>query len=482
VASPVDVPARSAEASEVHERSASFSRELGLPNLVLTQIMFVMGSSWVGAAAKLGQAQMVFWLLAIALFYLPQAATVIYLNRLMPLEGGLYQWAKMGFNEFTGFLVGWNLWLFTITVMSTLAIGAATTFAYAIAAHGTPVAVTPRYLAIVSTVLIVGITLLAIVGLKLGKWVHAAGGVAQLLAFGALVIAPVVVLLRGDLRAYHPFAFVAPTVSLFSLNVFGKMGMGALSGLEYVAILAGECRNPTRSIGRSVLFATPLIGLLFILGTGAVLALVPQGSIDLISPIPQALRIAFPGAGVVAVIVPVLILLLFARVVADMSYVLTGNTRLPMVAGWDGLLPSWFSRLDARFRTPRNSILFVGAATWLFAMLSLVGVGAQEAFQLIDNAAGIFYALTYLVMFALPLVGLAGIARGAPRWLKVAAASGFATTLLYTVLSVFPIIDVPSWSVFAAKIIVVIVVANLVGAGLYVLSERRRAGVAVAAE
>ena len=32
----------------------------------------------------------------------------------MPLEGGLYQWAKLGFNELTGFLVAWNLWLFAI--------------------------------------------------------------------------------------------------------------------------------------------------------------------------------------------------------------------------------------------------------------------------------------------------------------------------------------------------------------------------------
>ena len=48
------------------------------------------------------------------LFYLPSAVVVIHLNRLMPLEGGLYQWAKLGFNELTGFLVAWNLWLFAI--------------------------------------------------------------------------------------------------------------------------------------------------------------------------------------------------------------------------------------------------------------------------------------------------------------------------------------------------------------------------------
>jgi len=31
--------------------------------------------------------------------------------------------------------------------------------------------------------------------------------------------------------------------------------------------------------------------------------------------------------------------------------------------------------------------------------------GQQEAFQLLQNAAGIFYALAYLAMFALPLIG-----------------------------------------------------------------------------
>ncbi|PYL44922.1 MAG: hypothetical protein DMF40_16460, partial [Verrucomicrobia bacterium] len=67
------------QAVEAH--SASLKKPLALGDLVLTQILFVVGSSWVGAAAKLGQAHLVFWLLAIAFFYIPQAAVVIYLNR-----------------------------------------------------------------------------------------------------------------------------------------------------------------------------------------------------------------------------------------------------------------------------------------------------------------------------------------------------------------------------------------------------------------
>ena len=60
-----------------------------------------------------------------------------------------------------------------------------------------------------------------------------------------------------------------------------------------------------------------------------------------------------------------------------------------------------------------------------------------------------------------------------PLWLRAAAASGFAVTLLYSVLSVFPIIDVDSWTVFALKIISVLVVANLIGVGIYLAGERR---------
>src|SRR5256885_12003147 len=102
------------EEEKVEARSATFKKELGLTDLVLTQILFIVGLRWVGVAAKQGPAHVVLWLAAIVLFYLPSAAVVIHLNRTMPLEGGLYQWAKFGFNELTGFMVAWNLWLFAI--------------------------------------------------------------------------------------------------------------------------------------------------------------------------------------------------------------------------------------------------------------------------------------------------------------------------------------------------------------------------------
>src|SRR5438552_18650766 len=121
----------------VQARSGALKKELGLFDLVLTQIVFVVGTIWVGWAAKLGADQNVFWLLAILTFYLPLAAAVIFLNRLMPLEGGLYQWAKLAFNDFVAFMVAWNLWIFGILVMSGIGLIVSTNISYALGPRAT---------------------------------------------------------------------------------------------------------------------------------------------------------------------------------------------------------------------------------------------------------------------------------------------------------------------------------------------------------
>jgi amino acid transporter len=167
------------------------------------------------------------------------------------------------------------------------------------------------------------------------------------------------------------------------------------------------------------------------------------------------------------------ILMTLAMRVGQASVAFTAVTRLPMVAGWDHMLPAWFSRLHPTYRTPVNSILLVGATSFAIAALSLVGVGHAEAFQLLFNASGIFYALCYVVMFAIPLFGLRDVTPRPPLWLRLASLSGLLMTVLYVVLSVFPIIKVESVSTFALKITATVVVMNLVGIGILLASRRR---------
>jgi amino acid transporter len=249
------------------------------------------------------------------------------------------------------------------------------------------------------------------------------------------------------------------------------MGFGALGGFEYVAIHAGECRSPVRTIAGSVAIAAPIIAVMFIFGTSSVLALVPQDRIDLIAPIPQVLSVGFNAVGLTIPIAGITILVLAVVRVAQASVMFTGNTRLPMVAGWDGILPSWFTRLHPRHQTPVNSIVFVGAMTFGFSVLGLIGVGKQEAFQLLWVASAVFYALTYLVMFALPIAGMREHPPS-PIRVKAAALSGFLMTLLYIALAIVPIVQVESRLMFAVKLSALILVTNLVGVVVFTQSRQ----------
>jgi glutamate:GABA antiporter len=149
------------------------------------------------------------------------------------------------------------------------------------------------------------------------------------------------------------------------------------------------------------------------------------------------------------------------------------TTRLPLVAGWDKLLPEWFGRLHPRRKTPTNSILFVGAVAVAMALAGVAGAGQQEAFQLLQNASGMFYALAYLAMFALPLVGRQRKILKPALWLQAASVSGFLMTAMYLVLSLFPIIDVPRPLLFTAKVGGFIAACQLAAAALFYSYQHR---------
>ncbi len=445
-------------------------KELGLSDLVLAQVLCVVGSAWVGVAAKLGNAHVAFWLGAMLLYYLPLAAVVTYLNREMPLEGGLYQWAKLGFGEFLGFLTAWNLWVYAVICVASVLFMAPTDLAYMIGPSAEWLPANAFATAAIIGLIVVAIALVAIRGLGLGKWVHNVGAISILLAYGILLLLPIV-FASGRASAYTPIPWQTPAFSWFSLAVFGQMTIGALSGFEYVAIMAGECRNPVRSIGRSVSISAPVIALMFILGTSSVLAFIGKQPINLIGPIPQTFRLALGHTGFGGSVAPFAIALLLARAIAAASLIFTGLTRLPMAAGWDHLLPDWFTRLHPRWKTPVNSIVFVAGVIILLVVLSMLGVHEQEAMQLLQNASTAHYGITYVALFALPLWGVAAVRSGIPRWVKIASAAGLVSSAIAVLIAVYPIVDVSNPLSYASKIIATITFSNLLGLWVY----RRRA-------
>ena len=447
-------------------------RQLGLRDLVLSQVLCVVGTMWVGVAAGLGKAQTLLWLGAMVVFYLPMAGSVIALNRAMPLEGGLYVWAHKAFGNLGGFLTAWNLWFYGIAVTASILYGIPSELAYLIGPKAAWLPENRTVSIAIVMALIVLLTAAEIRGLEIGKWIHNAGAVAIMLVFVALIgLGPWAVVRHVPVH-WTPLSFQVPPHDLRTLALFGQMMFGALCGLEYIAILAGESKSPERTITKSVWIASPIICLMFILGTGTVVAFVPKDQINFIAPIPQTLRIALGNEGAGNLFAMTAILLLQMRLLGAVSYLMTGVSRLPLAVGWDALIPIWFTRLHERWKTPTNSILCTSGLLIVIVVLATAGVHAQEAFQVLSNASLTHYEVSYLVMFAIPLVGAAGLRKTLPPWLKWTSVVGLGATLFSLLISAYPFVSVVNPLSYAVKIVGTLLVSNLVAITFYRMRTR----------
>ncbi|HEY2117856.1 MAG TPA: APC family permease [Candidatus Acidoferrum sp.] len=465
--------ALSATTTTLNSTTLSLRKELGFTDLVLASILLVVVPDFFGTAVKAGPSHVVLWLIAIALFFIPQALVVSHLNERMPMEGGLYEWARHAFGDAVGFIVAWNLWLYVVLYVAAIGLVAATYAAYALGLDAEAIASNKWIVLATSITILAGLMLVAHLGLRVGKWVTNVGSALTVLIIAFLALLPFLHLGKDALAEYHPLRLTLPPLSLFQFSVFSKMTFGALCGFEYAAIFAGESRNPASHLKKAIFVAAPIIALLYIFGASAILAYVSPGNIDVIGPIPQALRVALGGSGLAQTIVPIAILLLLTNYLSSFSLNFAANTRLPMCAGWDHLLPKWFTRLHPKYRTPINSILFLGGVTFVASTAVLIGVGDQEAFELLQIWGFTFYAIAYLALFAIPMFAIKNRSLRGPFWMRALSISGFLLTLLFVILSVIPIIPVASQSAYTLKSIAVLGLANIAGLVLYLKRPKR---------
>src|SRR5216684_6429929 len=217
-------PAVSPKAAAEH----GLQRQMGLPDLVLAQVLCVVGSTWVGVAAVLGRAHALTWIAAMLVFYFPMAAVVVLLNRIMPLEGGLYVWAHRAFGNLGGFLTAWNLWFYGVSIVVAILYATPTELAYLIGPRAVWLPESHAASLAIVGVIIAAITVAAIYGLEVGKWIHNIGGAAMIVLFAGLILLPAWALLERHLgHQVHThgagLALALPPRSLRSLALFGQM-------------------------------------------------------------------------------------------------------------------------------------------------------------------------------------------------------------------------------------------------------------------
>src|SRR5574338_1459683 len=166
--------ATSSAPSQAHE----LKRVLRLGDLVLFNVVAVLGLRWVATSAKAGPSAIVLWLLAAMLFFVPQGIAVITLSSRFPDEGGVYAWTRRAYGEWNGFLCGWCYWINNVLYYPNLLISTAVVATYAIGKGGSTLGSSWAYVLPVALAVLWTAAALNIVGLGTGKWLHNVGGVA----------------------------------------------------------------------------------------------------------------------------------------------------------------------------------------------------------------------------------------------------------------------------------------------------------------
>jgi len=462
------------------EHAHALKKELRLRDLVLMQILLVIGISWSGIAARQGPSHIWFWILGILAIFIPQAMVIQYCAQIWPLEGGVYQWTKFAFGPFAAFMGAWNFAIWALLAVSNLGIYWASSLSYALGPRAAWMADSKLLINILNFALFGIILLVSIPGFHIGKWIAHFGSVFTVMIAGLLSLLLFYHPHATHLHPHHspqaPIGFAFPAITLLSLNLFSKVCNSALSGLEQVAVFAGEAKNPGKTIMQSAWIGAPITALLYIMMTAALLAYTPADQIDLAAPVPQVLAAALSGGSGTGAFWAMLLSRiaiggLALCVVSQYAILVAETSRLPLVAGWDNLVPAWFTRLHPKYKTPTRSILVIVIAAVAICTLSLLGAGHEEAQQLINGGSNTMYGIYYVLFFAVPLAAATKISlKHLPRpgWgLKIAATSGALAAILGMGFALRPIIDVPSKFLFGIKVGVATLLVNIVGALLY---------------
>ncbi len=370
-------------------------RELGEWDLVLFNIAAVLSVRWLAAAAHIGPGSITLWAGAAIFFFVPSALAVAGLTQRFPEEGGVYVWTKRSFGDWHGFLCGWCYWLSNLFYFPNLLLAGVGMALYTFGPEYAALADNRAFLVSASLAALWLALATNLVGLRVGKWTENLGGGATCAVAVAIIVAGAVTLARhGSATRLDPL----PEWNWNSLNFWSQIAF-AFGGLELGAILGGEIRDPRRTVRRAAWVSGLAIAGFYMLGTLAVLVLLPPERVSIVTGLAQAGTVAAGRVGAPWLAQGVAALIAVG-VVGQLGAWIGGSARLPFVAGLDHYLPESFARLHPRWRTPHVAILTQGIACTLFLVAMQLGENLRTGYQLLVDMTVITYFIPFLYLFA----------------------------------------------------------------------------------
>jgi len=383
-----------------NQTTPQLERALSLRDLVLFNLVAVIGIGWVATAAKAGPSSLTLWLLAAILFFIPQGLAVIQLSASYPDEGGIYAWTKREFGEGHGFLCGWCYWINNVLYYPTLLLAGAVSATYVVGQVG--LADNWTYVLPFTLVALTLAVVLNVVGVGTGKWLQNTGGVSVFLPGIILILLGLYAALNKVPANALTFSQLKPDLTnLPLLNLWATIAF-AFAGLELSSTMGHEIQDPRRNLPRSIYIAAPLVALVYICGTGSMLWIVPQMELNIVAGPLQGISIGMRDMGSAWFwVTPFAALCLTIARIGGVGAWLTGSARVAFVVGLDRYFPPAFGRVHPRWRTPYVAIITQAPLAALFLLLSVLGKGTtvERAFLILLDMSLLIYFVPYIYLF-----------------------------------------------------------------------------------
>jgi amino acid transporter len=468
------------------DSKSQLRKTMGFWDVLLFNIATVLGPRWIAAAGHNGTSSVSLWVLAAVFFFVPGALVINELSSRFPEEGGLYVWSREAFGPFHGFVAGWTYWIYTVFYFPGLLLASASMSAYIVGGHGAALAQNRTFLLAVSLSLLVVAVLLNIIGLNIGKWLQNAGGVGTYVPLLMLVSVAALVCWRHGSVTHFTFQNMLPAWNWDTVNFWSQIAF-AFTGLELVSAMSEEVRDPRRMLPRAVFAAGALIALMYIVGTFAILSLVPAADLDPQSGVFHAITVGSKvlRLGALGMLAAVLVTVGNAGGVGS---TVAGIARVPFVVGIDRYLPAAFGKIHPRWKTPYISILVQAVVSGAILLGSQINETTRGAYQLLINAAIILYFIPFLYMFA-AVIKLAHrkdrtgnphavLVPGGVSGVWTCGGLGFLVVLVGIAVSLVPPGDSANKLVFELKLVAGTVASVLLGLALYWRGARaKQAGI-----
>ena len=296
------------------------------------------------------------------------------MGAMFPEAGGQYVFLREAFGEFPAFLYGWMI--FTVVQsgsIAALAVGFADYLGATLplaAAHSAIVRIGAWTLTrgdVVAIGAIVLLTAVNVVGLKRGSALINMATWAKFVAIGVFV-------LLGLAIGHGHWSNYAVSLAAGQPFTFGQMFSGfgvalisvfwAFDGWVYVTWVAGEIKDPQRTLPRALVFGVLLVAAIYLLINAVYLYALPITQVAREETIAQAAAVSLFSSGAARWLSATIALSCFGA----LSCMVLSGGRVPFAMARDGAFFHSMGRLHPRFRTPAISLIALSALGVVFAL------------------------------------------------------------------------------------------------------------------